>query len=79
MKYTYKLKRKSCHFARNNWEQSLSASLTKDSSEVTRVPWRSSDSSADSSHADPATFVAQAQSLVQLYPVFNTRTCKQTI
>ena len=32
IKYTYKLKWKSCNFARNNWEQSLSARLTKDSS-----------------------------------------------
>ena len=35
----------------------------------------SNNSSADSSHADTATFVAQAESLVQLYPVFNTGTC----
>ena len=37
----------------------------------------SSDSSADSSHADTATFVAQAQSLVQLYPVLQELANKQ--
>ena len=37
----------------------------------------SSDSSADSSHADTATFVAQAQSLAQLYPILQEPANKQ--
>ena len=37
----------------------------------------SSDSSADSSHADTATFVAQAQSSAQLYPVLQEPANKQ--
>ena len=37
----------------------------------------SSDSGADSSHADTATFVAQAQSLVQLYPTLQEPANKQ--
>ena len=36
-----------------------------------------SDSSADSSHADTATFVARAQSLVQLYPILKEPANKQ--
>ena len=38
---------------------------------------RSSDTSADSSYADTATFVAQAQSLVQLYPALQEPANKQ--